>query len=147
MNKLQKYIDRITKEWKQHNNLIIAVDFDDTISPWGLNFQDDCNMVIKKLQEYQKQGAYVVIFTACNTNRFEEIRNYCDKVGITISSINKNPFDLPYGNDGKIYANAFLDDRGGLLETLEILDGALANMRSKSSSVDNSEFSQFPYTT
>ena len=32
---------------------------------------------------------------------------------------------LPYGNNGKIYANIYLDDRAGLEEALIILEKAL----------------------
>lgn len=148
MNKLQKYIDRLTKEWREHKNIIIAVDFDDTISPWGLNTTQECNYVVEKLKTYQQQGAYIVIFTACNPNRFEDISNFCNQNELIITGINKNPIDLPYGNSGKIYANVFLDDRAGLHEAIEILDAALINVKSHSS-LENSEFSQFkqPYTT
>jgi len=41
--------------------------------------------------------------------------------GIKISSINKNPIDLPFGNHGKIYYNHLLDDRAGLESALKIL--------------------------
>ena len=33
-------------------------------------------------------------------------------------------WDKPYGINGKIYANIFLDDRGGLESNYEILDNA-----------------------
>ena len=148
MNKLQKYIDRLTKEWLQHKNIIIAVDFDDTISKWGLNTTQECNYVIEKLKKYQEQGAYIVIFTACNEDRYEDISNFCNQNGLMIASINKNAIPLPYGNNGKVYANVFLDDRAGLYEALEILDGALINVKQKST-IEFSEFNQFnqPYTT
>jgi hypothetical protein len=68
MNKIQKYVDRLTREWKQHKNIIIGVDFDDTISPWGLNTTQECNWVIEKLKTYQQQGAYITINTACVIN-------------------------------------------------------------------------------
>jgi len=150
MNKLQKYIDRLTKEWSDHKKIIIGVDFDDTISPWGLNTSQECNMVIEKLKTYQEEGAYITIFTACNPDRFEDISTFCNNNNLMITGINKNPIDLPYGLNGKIYANAFLDDRAGLFESLEILDGALANLRGrKHGKVESSEFEQFnpPYTT
>ena len=146
--KLQKYIDRLTKEWLLHKNIIIAVDFDDTICTWGLNTQTECNFIIEKLKTYQQQGAYIVIFTACNKDRFEDISNFCNQNDLIITGINKTPIDLPYGNNGKIYANVFLDDRAGLHESIEILDAALINVKQKQHKIE-SEFSQFkePYTT
>lgn len=146
MNKLQKYVDRLTKEWKQHKMIIIGVDFDDTISPWGLNTTQECNWVIEKLKTYQTQGAYITIFTACNEDRFKDISDFCDQNGLMITGINKNAIDgLPYGHAGKIQANVFVDDRAGIFETIDILDMALINMQSHDAI---SEFEQFePYTT
>ena len=145
MNKIQKYVDRLTREWKQHKNIIIGVDFDDTISPWGLNTTQECNWVIEKLKTYQQQGAYITINTACNEDRFKEISDFCDQNGLMITGINKNHIELPYGRTGKIQANVYIDDRAGIFETIDILDMALINMQSHSAS---SEFEQFqPYTT
>lgn len=145
-NRLIPYVNRLTREWKQHKNIIIGVDFDDTISPWGLNTTQECNWVIEKLKTYQKQGAYITIFTACNEDRFIDISNFCDQNGLMITGINKNAINgLPYGNTGKIYANVFVDDRAGIFETIDILDMALINMQSHDAI---SEFEQFePYTT
>jgi hypothetical protein len=41
---------------------------------------------------------------------------------ITIASINENPIDLPFGNNGKIYYNILLDDRAGLGQALDTLN-------------------------
>jgi len=148
--RLQKYIDRLTKEWLKHKKIIIAVDFDDTISKWGLNTQEECNVIVEKLKQYQQLGAYITIFTACNPDRYDDISTFCSDNDLIITGINKNPLELPYGNHGKIYANIFLDDRAGIYEALEILDGAYYNIQGKMhGGLENSEISQFnqPYTT
>ena len=46
-------------------------------------------------------------------------------IDIEIDTINENPIDLPYGHNGKIYANIFLDDRAGLFQGMEILEQAM----------------------
>jgi hypothetical protein len=135
MNRTQKYIDRLTREWKQHKNIIIAVDFDDTISPWGLNTTQECNWVVEKLKTYQAQGAYITINTACNKDRWEDISNFCSQNDLMITGINENHIDLPYGHAGKIQANVYVDDRAGLFETIDILDGALCNMKAHGSEI------------
>lgn len=124
-----KYARRLIKEWTQHKRIIIAVDFDDTISPWSLNTADDCEKVIKLLKVAVSTGAYIVIFTACNTDRYSEIETYCASKGLKIDSINTNPINLPYGNQNKIYANIFLDDRAGLDESMQILEFAMYYIR------------------
>lgn len=128
---MKKYIDRLASEWEQHGNIIIAVDFDDTIAPWKLNDKQECNKVIAILKDCSLVGAYISIFTACNEDRFGEIRGYCTENELVISSINSNPIELPYGNRNKIYANIFIDDRAGLGESLEILKEAMYIQRSK----------------
>jgi hypothetical protein len=122
MKSIQPYIDRLYNEWTTHGKIIIGVDFDDTIFPWRAATQEDCDRVITLLKRAKHTGVYITIHTACSRERYEEIQNYCKEKGLTIDSINENPIELPYGNDKKIYANIFLDDRAGLNESLEILE-------------------------
>lgn len=127
---IKKYVERLLEEWKQHGKIIISLDFDDTIYCWRPDFnKEDVDRTIKVVQEACKTGAYVVMFTASNEERFPEILKYCSDIGIPVSSINKNPFPLPYGNNGKIYYNINLCDRSGLNEALEILETALYQYR------------------
>ena len=122
----RKYVERLLEEWKQYGKIIIAVDYDDTISPWKLS-QTNINEtgIVDLLKQAQLTGAYIVCFTACDQSRYEEIRKRFSALGITLDKINENPISLPYGNQNKIYANIFLDDRAGLIESLSILEEAL----------------------
>lgn len=126
---MERYIARLTKEWKEHKKIILAVDFDDTISPWkfdDFNYQEVFNLI----KEAKSLGAYIVIFSACKAERFPYIREYCKEVGgFDIDGINENVIDLPYGNDKKIYYNHLLDDRTGLMQAMAIL--SIAMMRVK----------------
>ena len=125
---IDRYIERLVQEWTQHGKIIIACDFDDTISPWRFhNF--DFERVINMLKIAQQTGAYIVIFTACNIDRYDEIRKYCADKGLTIDAINQTPVELPYGKNGKIYANIFIDDRAGLHEALHILETSMYKVR------------------
>lgn len=121
----KKYLDRFVREWKQHGKVIIGVDFDNTISPY-FTFEntEDIKRVIEVLKLAKSVGAFIVIFTACDKDRYEYIKNYCAEIGLDIDSINENPIELPYGKNGKIYANIFIDDRAGLHEALNILEFA-----------------------
>lgn len=121
---IKKYIDRLLDEWKQHGKIIIACDFDDTISPWKFH-NEDFSKVFDLLKKCKDTGAYIVIWSACNADRFPHITEYCKTNGLEIDGINTNPLDLPYGKDKKIYANIYLDDRAGLTESLEILETCL----------------------
>ncbi len=122
---MEKYIERLLKEWTQHGKIIIAVDYDDTISPWRFEDHEQYRKIINLLIECRRTGAYIVVFTACKPDRYDDITSYCDKNHMPIDAINETPLDLPYGNDRKIYANIFLDDRAGLNEAVKILETTL----------------------
>jgi thiol-disulfide isomerase/thioredoxin len=124
------YLERLEQEWEQHGKIIIACDFDDTISPWKMH-NSDFKRVFDILKVAQSTGAYVVIFTACKADRYDDIKKYCADNGLMIDGINKTPIDLPYGNNSKIYANIFIDDRAGLNESLAILEMATYRKRGK----------------
>ncbi len=124
------YTQRLVNEWRTHKKIVIALDFDSTIYPYhNLENQKDIDRTIQLVQLAHNVGAYIVIFTASVEERWEFIQQYCDSIKIPVSSINKNPIDLPFGNTGKVYGNIFLDDRGGLTQALDILEGAIDEMQ------------------
>ncbi len=130
---MNKYTERLYLEWTKHGKIIVASDFDDTISPWGHKSEEDLKQmddIISLLKKAKETGAYIVIWSACTKDRFPEITEYCKSKGLEIDAINQNPIDLPYGKDKKIYANIYLDDRAGLSEALKILSDAMYLMRS-----------------
>ena len=122
---MDKYTNRLIEEWKQHGKIIIAFDYDDTVSPWRLNTEDDCKKVINILIDAQHVGAHLVCFTACKEDRHPEIKRYLSERGLQTDTINQNPIELPYGNQNKVYANIFIDDRAGLDTALEMLSTAM----------------------
>lgn len=128
---MKKYIDRLTQEWQLHGKIIIGVDFDNTISPYHtFDNQEDIDRAIKVVKECQNVGCYVVIHTACNEERHNDIKKYCSEIGIRVDSINQTPIDLPYGKAGsKPYCNHFLDDRAALPAALDILEEAMHMQR------------------
>lgn len=124
-DKIKPYVDRLVKEWITHKKIIISVDYDDTIFPWGLNNKIDQQRTIELVKTAQSIGAYIVIFTASDPERHLEIQQHCESIQLPIDSINKNPIPLPYGNNGKIYYNINLCDRSGLVQSLDILEEAM----------------------
>jgi len=130
-----RYLLRLIEEWDTHGKIIIAVDFDDTVSPYRYNDEQalaQCIRVWNLLNECQHTGAYIVCHTACNPDRHSDIRSIFKANGIDEMYINETPIDLPYGKEGaKVYANIFLDDRAGLNEALDTLETALYVQRGK----------------
>lgn len=134
---MNRYEIRLLQEWEQHGKIVIAVDYDDTISPWGFSAPEDLiqlDKTINILKVAKETGAYITIWSACNPDRYDEIKKYCASKGLEIDSINTNPIDLPYGKDRKIYANIYIDDRAGLLESLAMLEKVMYIIRGKKAS-------------
>jgi len=128
-----KYAERLYNEWITHGKIIIGTDFDSTISPYGVieNLQDieDCKQL---LRDCKLVGCYIVVHTACNVDRYENIKQYCAEQGIIVDTINETPIpELPFGKNGsKPYCNIFLDDRAGFIQALEILEEVMYKVRS-----------------
>lgn len=116
--------ERLINEWLEHDKIIIACDYDDTIFPWRHATQEQCNNIIKLVKWCYTIGAYIMIHTSSDKDRYEEIRQYCKKHGIVISSINENAIKLPYGKEGKPYYNWQLCDRSGLPYAYRVLEAA-----------------------
>lgn len=127
---MDKYTERLIKEWRQHGKIIIAVDYDSTISYWPtIENQEDILRVIDLLQLAYATGAYIVINTACKADRYEDIQRHCEEIKIPVNGINAPPIKTEYGNSTKLYANIFLDDRAGLNEALNMLENAMYAVR------------------
>lgn len=129
---MNKYEERLLNEWIQHGKIIIACDFDDTLSPWGMKTEEDQRKykdTFELLKNCKSTGSYVTIWSACTPDRYQFIDDYCKENGLVVDSINNNPIELPYGKHKKIYANIYLDDRAGLDEALTILSNCLYRYR------------------
>lgn len=110
------FVDRLVKEWLKHERLIIAVDLDDTIIPYNKELTDSCAEVVQLLKECDKIGIVLIINTARQESKHESSMQQVRDLGLNPVAINKTPewLGLPFGHAGKVYANIFLDDRGGL---------------------------------
>ena len=121
----EKQVERLFNDWKSYGKIVIAVDADDTIIPYNIASQGDCDEVIQHLKKAQEIGAYISLHTSCGEERKEELMTYCHKKGLDITGYNSTVIDVPWGRPGsKQYANIYIDDRGSIIETLDILDKA-----------------------
>jgi hypothetical protein len=115
-------------EWLKNGKLIIACDLDDTIIPYNEEIKDNCQKVVDLILECQKVGIIFIINTARGEKQLENARNQVEELGIEVHGVNQmhEEWGRPYGINGKVYANIFLDDRGGLMENYWILSEALS---------------------
>lgn len=115
--------DRLVADYKKYGRLIVAFDYDDTISP---NTGKCCDQVIELLQECSKIDTIdMIVFTVRNSMDYPLIRSYCVEHGIRCDAINENiprmKDQFGSGFDSKMLYSVFLDDRAGLRSAYESL--------------------------
>ena len=113
--------ERLWSEYEKYGKIIVATDFDDTLFNYHGKEDFSYEAVTNLLKRCRKLGFYICIFTGTPKNKWKNIRFYMAKIGVEFDTINKNPFPMPFGNNGKIYYNILLDDRAGLASAYEIL--------------------------
>jgi hypothetical protein len=122
------YVNRLTTEWLKNGKIIIGCDLDDTIIPYNEEIKDNCKKMVDLILECQKEVIIFLINTARSVYQLERAKQQVEELGITVHGVNKmHPeWDKPYGINGKIYANIFLDDRGGFWDSYWTLFNALS---------------------
>lgn len=125
------YINRLATEWLSHEKIIIACDIDDTIIPYNLELTSSCGETIDLLLDCQKEGVVLILNTARQKERLSDSVSEVKSLGLSPISINEMPtfVDIPFGKSGKVYANIYLDDRGGLELARKQLKKALELVR------------------
>lgn len=109
---------RLYDEYKKYGSLVIAFDFDNTVYDFhkkGHTYE----MVISLLRKLENIGCHLICFTANEDIGF--VHSYLLTHNIPYDSVNENP---PFfkSNQPKIYFNALLDDRAGLLQVYSELN-------------------------
>ena len=125
------YTNRLVTEWLKNGKIIIGCDLDDTIIPYNEEIKNNCKKMVDLILECQKEGIIFLINTARSEYQLEKAKEQVEELGITVHGVNKmHPeWDKPYGVNGKIYANIFLDDRGGFWDTYWTLINALTMVK------------------
>ena len=125
------YTNRLVKEWLKNGKIIIACDLDDTIIPYNEEIKDNCKKMVNLILECQKEGIYFLINTARIKDKLQKGKEQVEALGIEVHGVNEmhTEWNRPYGVNGKLYANIFLDDRGGFWDSYETLSNALTIVR------------------
>jgi hypothetical protein len=115
----------------KNGKIIIACDLDDTIIPYNEEIKDNCKKMVDLILECQKEGIYFLINTARSKDQLQKGKEQVVALGIEVHGVNEmhTEWNRPYGINGKLYANIFLDDRGGFWDTYETLRNALTIVR------------------
>ena len=135
------YTNRLVKEWLKNDKIIVACDLDDTIIPYNEEIKDNCKKMVNLILDCQKEGIIFLINTARSEHQLEKAKQQVEELGIIVHGINEmHPeWDKPYGVNGKLYANIFIDDRGGFWDTYWTLSNALSIARHQRKNGDQNE--------
>lgn len=125
------FVNRLVTEWLTNGRIIIGCDVDDTIIPYNEEIKDNCKKMVDLILECQQEGIVFLINTARGEHQLTGVRQEVEDLGIVVHGLNKmhDEWDKPYGLNGKLYANIFLDDRGGFWDTYWTLTNALTMVK------------------
>lgn len=113
----------LKEQYKRHGKIIVAFDFDDTISPFRGQSCEMTRQLIRDLRPY----AHLICFTARNPEELEMVKCSLTKNDIPFDYINKE-FDGSEIIGKKIYFNQLLDDKAGLYESYCLLREFLTDL-------------------
>lgn len=110
--------NRLFDEYMKYGSLTIAYDFDNTVYDFHKK-GEIYDMIIKLLHDLKNIGCHLIVWTANEDVEF--VMQYLHLMQIPYDGINENP---PFykSDQRKIYYNALLDDRAGLLQVYTELD-------------------------
>jgi FMN phosphatase YigB (HAD superfamily) len=119
-------LKHLIKEYQEYKQIIIAVDFDNTLYDFHKN-GSTYNQMIELVKKLKSIGCFIVIWTANQDMKL--IKSYLKEKKILYDLINDDPQESLdfWANKGKtpsrkIYANVYVDDRGGLQQTYKELE-------------------------
>lgn len=124
---------RLLSEYRKYNNLIVAVDFDDTLFDYHQRGKSYIN-VINLIRDLKSIGCTIIIWSG-NDNKF--IEDYCLKLDISFDYINRDSDQIINNlyrikpSPRKIYANVYIDDRAGLQQTYQELSLLVNEIKNK----------------
>lgn len=108
---------RLVGEYKKYGSIVVAYDLDNTVLDFHKKGETYFH-VMQLIRDLKGIGCYLICFTA-NSDK-DAISNYLVNNNIPYDSINENP---PFfkSDARKIYFNALLDDRAGLIQVYQEL--------------------------
>lgn len=122
--------ERLWAEYQKYGSLIVAVDFDDTLYDFH-KVGNSYEQVIKLVRDLKEIGCYIIIWTGNQDTSF--VVGFLKENNIPFDSINDEaPISKKILNGKlprKVYANVYVDDRGGLEQVFNDLTKLVYEVR------------------
>ena len=125
--------NRLVRDFYKHNNIIIAVDYDNTLAEFmGKGYSISVRSLMYKLAPLsietvpplQDKRFTIVLFTAREGEELKEAEEFCRYHRIRIDYVNESPETIPFKTRKPFY-NILLDDKAGLGQAYEVLTNFL----------------------
>ena len=111
-------LQRLIEQYQKQDRIIIAYDFDDTVSPCYCSNCTEVQSVLRMIKE--NLNAYFIVYTS--NNNHIGIKRFLDFHGLPYDAINENAPFVPFDNPkDKLFYNILLDDKAGLGEAVRTL--------------------------
>ena len=120
--------ERLIAEYEKHNNIIIGVDFDDTINDTFKRGHENIQTLVDILKDLQENYNCTLCVWTANLNE-ELVRERWKELGLVINYYNESPLKLFH--PAKPYFNILLDDRAGLDSSYRTLSNLYAYLKTK----------------
>lgn len=109
-------VKRLVQNYKDHENLIVAFDFDNTVYDYA-GVGDAYPKIEALLWRLKKLNISLILFTCNEGEKLLEVLDYCKRRGYEPDFVNVSPLL----STKKPYYNILLDDRAGLGEAYQTL--------------------------
>jgi hypothetical protein len=115
-------LNQLLDVYEKHGNIIIGVDFDDTIFPFNKSKGNitRCAEVVALLKKV-KSKAIICLFSVADAQSLVYKEHIMDLYGIKPQYVNESPMKN-WGECNKPYFNIQMDDKAGLNETIRVLE-------------------------
>ena len=110
-------LQRLISQYQKQDKLIVAYDFDDTVSPYWCANCTQVQSILRRLRD--NIDTYFIVYTSNDDH--DKIKKFLTTNDIPFDSINENAPFAPT-KEGKLFYNVFLDDKAGLGEVVNTLD-------------------------
>lgn len=115
--------NRLVRDFYKHNNIIIAVDFDNTLYNFmGRGDSLSVRNLVQQLSDDKTHRFTLILFTAREGKELDEAVDWCSDIYINFDYVNKSPVMT---ETRKPFYNILLDDKAGLGQAYEVLTNFL----------------------
>lgn len=113
---LNESVKRLVADYKKHNNLFVAFDFDNTVFDYFGTGETYPKLEVL-LRFLKSKGFKLILFTGNEGEKLQGIVRYCKEHGYEPDFVNESPVM----KTTKPYYNILLDDRAGLNDAYQTL--------------------------